>query len=183
MAVTGDDDIPEPPEMLTGLSKGDRIRFDAADEPGYIIGEVDEVRTEPGKGTAAVTVMVGNHKPAVYDIESLYDPGDQQWQPVVAMRRQYSNTGTHFKDVGEVSTIHAVDLGVEPEELDPGRTARHADGTLYRVVEPPAEREFDNKMLGYALDAKGNTVEKVDTEKLMPETLRENTEEPHDDDR
>ena len=101
----------------------------------------------------------------VWDVESQYDPREG-WSDLVAVRRVYRAEETLFLDE-PVSGIEAVTLGVDSDRLDPGVTVEGIDGSRYRVVVPPWEREYDNKALAFNLDSGSNVCEKIDPSEVV----------------
>jgi len=162
---------PDPPTAIVGRERGETVRFQVADVDGWVAGEVDDVRRgEDPETYAAVTVIKPGYQASLYDLESHYDPR-VGWTTVTVLERAYECNDTTFVERGELEELEAVSLGVGPGDLRPGWDVEAVDGTVYRVVETPAEREYDSKVLAYDRDGAGNTVEKVSTDDLLADTI------------
>ena len=173
-AETGDTATDGPPDAVAGRERGETVRFQATDTDGWVAGEVDEARVEPDT-YASVTVITPGYRGSLYDLETHYDPRTG-WAAVQVLEREYQSQTTEFVERGALQELDVVSLGVGPGDLRPGWDVEHVDGTVYRVVETPAEREYDCKVLAYDRDGPGNTVAKVSTDELLADTIARPTD-------
>lgn len=158
----------DPPTVTTERSTDETVRFRSEQLDEWVAGEVDDVRC--GEGYASATVIEGGLRGRIFDLESHYDPR-VGWTAPRVFRRDYDSIATEVIDEGELAAFEVVSLGIDPDSLHPGDTLEHVDGGRYRVVVPPAEREYDQQVLAYALDDRKNVVEKVDPDDLLADTL------------
>ncbi len=155
--------------QLQDLDVGETVRAELDDDT-TLVAEIDGIRVHEegeiiGNGLTLLadpTSRRGN----VWDVETEYDPRSG-WSDIEASRREYTGSTTKFVPHGVVESIDTIALGISTEELDPGVTIEHADGTEYRVVMAPWEREYDDKALAFPLDRAGNHCEKVDPEEVV----------------
>jgi len=152
--------------ILGNVKTGDTLRVELAD--GQIVAEVDDTRrTEEGDFVAqGVTIIEDGHHGNIYDLETQHHPRDG-WSSVEVSRRVYRQTETEWLEKGIAEEIVVIDSGIEPDRLDPGVTVESVDGDRYRVVEPPWEREYDDKALTYNLDNGTNACEKLDPSEVV----------------
>lgn len=158
----------EPPAVLVDRSEGEEVRFRAEGLDGWVAAEVDDVRISDGY--VGVTVIEEGYKGRICDLETHHDHR-VGWATPRVFRRDYEEPRTAFVDEGVLEELEAVTLGVNPDRLLPGDTLEHVSGGRYRVIVPPAEREYDNKVLAYQLDGHNNVAEKIDPSELLAGTL------------
>ncbi len=156
------------PEVLTDHDVGDTVRFSADELDDWIAGDVDDVRID--ESYAAITVIEPFHGGRVFDLEAHHDPR-VGWTTPRAFRRDYDSAPTEFVDEGELETVDAISLGIDRERILAGDTIEHVDGDRYRVIIPPVEREYDDRVLAFNLDSSSNVAEKVDPADLLANTL------------
>jgi len=159
------DDVPE---VLTGHSVNDTVRFSSEELDSWVAGDVDDVRID--ESYAALSVIESVHGGRVFDLECHYDPRTG-WTTPRAFRRDYDSTPTDYVDLGELEAVESIRLGVEERQLLAGDTIEHVVGDRYRVIVPPEEREYDDRALAFNLDSSSNVAEKIDPADLLANTL------------
>lgn len=157
-----DGGVDQPPthSELEPLSLHQTVRVTVDDR--VVIGEVDATgHTGDGQVTGhSVTVIEQGHRGAILDVEATFDPREG-WSDLQAVERLYTgDPPTEFVELG-AAEIEPIDLGVDPDDLDPGRVVELWDGDEYRVVIPPWEREYDSKALVFNLESTSNVLEKA----------------------
>jgi len=156
------------PDLITDHEVGETVRFSAADLDDWVVGDIDDVRVD--ESYAAVTVIEPFHGGRVFDLEAHHDPR-VGWTTPRAFRRDYDAAPTEFVDEGELETVESISPGIDREQIFAGDTIEHVDGDRYRVIVPPVEREYDDRVLAFNLDSSSNVAEKVDPAKLLHNTL------------
>ncbi|WP_254810676.1 hypothetical protein [Natronosalvus amylolyticus] len=152
--------------VLEGVEKGDTIRFTADGETE--IGTVDEaVATkfeDTGFGYTTLPISIGR---TIVDIGAEFKPGSG-WTQLEATERVYSGkSGTEWQVIGPIEELVVLNPGIDADAVRLGDTLEHLDGTHYRVVELPYERQYDDKFLCYSRETASNACKKIDSSEVV----------------
>lgn len=156
----------DPHPLLEDLDESGGDEIVATIDGDRVVLTVDEIKEREGDVGGFVMIHAMDDGRRWWDLQADFTPQDG-WSGFEAARRYQVKNETHWTSEVPVEAIERADLGVDPGELEPGQDFDYYDGETWRVVVPPAEREYDDKVLAYCLTGSLNGTKRLDPDRIL----------------